>query len=47
MPDIDYDVIVIGGGPAGSTVSTLLAQRGYASDCSSASAFRASTSASR
>src|SRR4029453_2520336 len=24
----DYDVIVIGGGPAGSTVSTLLAQRG-------------------
>src|SRR6476659_11128048 len=26
MPD--YDVIVIGGGPAGATVSTLLAQRG-------------------
>ena len=24
-----YDVIVIGGGPAGSTVSTLIAQRGY------------------
>ena len=24
----DYDVIVIGGGPAGATVSTLLAQRG-------------------
>jgi flavin-dependent dehydrogenase len=24
-----YDVIVIGGGPAGSTVSTLVAQRGY------------------
>jgi flavin-dependent dehydrogenase len=25
----DYEVIVIGGGPAGSTVSTLIAQRGY------------------
>jgi flavin-dependent dehydrogenase len=25
----DYDVVVIGGGPAGSTVSTLIAQRGY------------------
>ena len=25
----DYDVIVIGGGPAGSTVSALVAQRGY------------------
>ena len=25
----DYDVIVIGGGPAGSSVSTLIAQRGY------------------
>ena len=25
----EYDVIVIGGGPAGSTVSTLVAQRGY------------------
>jgi flavin-dependent dehydrogenase len=26
---MDYDVIVIGGGPAGSTVSTLIAQRGH------------------
>src|SRR5262245_32027252 len=30
MPDhTNPDVIVIGGGPAGSTVSTLIAQRGY------------------
>jgi 2-polyprenyl-6-methoxyphenol hydroxylase-like FAD-dependent oxidoreductase len=28
MIQSDYDVVVIGGGPAGSTVSTLLAQRG-------------------
>ena len=27
--DTDTDVIVIGGGPAGSTVSALIAQRGY------------------
>src|SRR5258707_4845557 len=29
MPMSDYDVVVIGGGPAGSTVSALIAQRGY------------------
>src|SRR5919204_635206 len=33
MPSLDgangADVVVIGGGPAGSTVSTLLAQQGY------------------
>ena len=39
MNSVDPDVVVIGGGPAGSTVSTLLAQQGCASSCSSASAF--------
>jgi flavin-dependent dehydrogenase len=29
MSTSDYDVVVIGGGPAGSTTSTLIAQRGY------------------
>ena len=28
MPSSDYDVVVIGGGPAGSTTSTILAQHG-------------------
>src|SRR5829696_8423950 len=28
-PRSDYDVVVIGGGPAGSTVSTLIADRGF------------------
>src|SRR6476619_8283118 len=29
MATTDYDVIVIGGGPAGSTVSALIAERGH------------------
>ena len=47
METFNPEVVVIGGGPAGSTVSTLLAQQGCACSCSSASAFRGFTSASR
>ena len=43
----EYDVVVIGGGPAGSTVSTILAQHGHRWACSSASGSRAFTSANR
>ena len=41
------DVVVIGGGPAGSTVATLVAQQGLRGNCSSASASRAFTSVNR
>ena len=33
-PSEACDVVVIGGGPGGSTISALLAQKGYASSCS-------------
>src|SRR5215510_14702004 len=29
LPTVETDVVVIGGGPAGSTVSTLIAQKGH------------------
>src|SRR6186997_2769039 len=29
LPTVETDVVVIGGGPAGSTSSTLIAQKGY------------------
>ena len=45
--DITADVLVIGGGPGGSTVATMLARKGHQSSCSNGSAFRAITSANR
>jgi flavin-dependent dehydrogenase len=41
------DVVVIGGGPAGSTVSALIAQQGYRVQLLSVNSSRVSTSASR
>ena len=41
------DVVVIGGGPGGSTVSTLLAQQGLKVELFERERFRASTSANR
>ena len=40
-------VVVIGGGPAGSTVSTLIAQQGFRVELFERNISRASTSANR
>ena len=47
LAPVETDVIVIGGGPAGSTASTLSPSKATKCGSSSASIFRGSISASR